>query len=198
MYAADDGSAGCDGCAGEGSGGAAAEIARQAHVLRNEEGTGKAERYLLDAIRTARACGDRHAELVALEWLSTTLVFDGRRDEGVQHARHAREIASQLYGYRHIKCSLNLAGLLSRHGEDGNREAERILLALHEETTADGIDSRYEDMRLQRLESVYRASGRTSEARQVVAEIEALRACGKGFTDVELANPQQASGGRRE
>ena len=171
-----------EGRVGDG-GGAAAEIARRAHVLRNDEGPGKAERYLLDAIESARACGDKHAELVALEWLATTLAFDGRRDEGVQHARQAREIASQLYGYRHIKCSLTLAGLLSRHGEDGNREAERILLALREETTAHGIDSRYEDMRLQRLESVYRASGRVTCARRAAAEIMELRARGEGFAD---------------
>ena len=182
MCAVDDGSARSEGCAGA-SDRVAVEIARRAQMLRDDEGTGKAERYLIDAIASARACGDKHAELVALEWLSTTLAFDGRREEGVACARQAREIASELYGYRHIKCSLTLAGLLSRHGDDGNREAERILLALREETTASGIDSRYEDMRLQRLESVYRASGRASEARQVAAEIEALRARGEGFAD---------------
>jgi len=152
-------------------------IAETAQRLRNGGDIAGAEAYLRQEINMAAERGDRVSEIVGRLWLATTLAFDERWSEGAVVAQQAHEASRYVSPSLHARSALTLTGVLACIDEDSRRQAERILLELD----TSGIDSRYEDMRLQRLHMVYRRLGRAQEAKAVEEELSKRRASGKGF-----------------
>lgn len=154
-------------------------IAETAQRLRDDGNLAGAEDYLRTEVDLAVERGDLARQIIAMQWLATTLAFDERRIEGVGFAEQAFEASGDLAPSLHVQCALTLGGLLAGISEESNKHAEQILLELD----ITEVDAHYEDMRLQRLHSLYRRWGRVHEAQEVELKLKQMRASGLGFAD---------------
>lgn len=156
-------------------------IAETAQRIRDAGDDAAAEAYLRDQLGLSRERRDLAGEVTALSWLATTVSFASRRAEGRDYARQAYEASAQLDEEERVKSGLLLAGLLIGDS-DSVAEAQSLTEDLRFLIAVSGLDSRYEDMRLQRLESTLRRAGQTEAAGAVAVEIDQLRAAGNGFS----------------
>jgi hypothetical protein len=156
-------------------------IAETAQRIRDAGDDAAAEAYLRNQLGLSRERRDLAGEVTALSWLATTVSFASRRAEGRDYARQAYEASAQLDEVERVKSGLLLAGLLIGD-PDSFAEAQSLLERLRSLIADSRLDSRYEDMRLQRLESTLRRAGQTDAAGAVAVGIGQLRAAGNGFS----------------
>lgn len=167
-------------------------IGATAQEMRDLGDDAGAENYLAMELQAADERGDLEGQVTALVWLSTTLSFMSRRAEGLEHARRAFALSRALPADRRVKSGLVLAGLLAGDDVEYAREAELLLGDLQRVIAEAKLDTRLEDMRLQRLEAVLRRSGQLERAAAASREVDRLRASGQGFSH---ARPTPAHAG---
>lgn len=157
-------------------------VAARAQELRDSDRLQEALAFLEAEADAAHSEGDPECEAEALAWLSTTHWLLGQKTEGLEAARAATVAAERVSESRAIDAWLRLAALLTDAGEAPDPEAQEILSAL-EERTARHPDSRFEDLRLQRLESYYRRSDSPGEREAVREALSRLHVSGAGFRE---------------
>ncbi|HAL30354.1 MAG TPA: hypothetical protein DCP20_06525 [Coriobacteriia bacterium] len=164
-------------------------IAETARRLRDSDRLDEALAFLEAQVELARIGEDPEDESEALAWLSTTLWLIGMKDRGLEAARAATVAAERVSESCAIQAWLRLATLLTNAGKTPDPEAGDILAAVGERT-ARHADSRYEDLRLQRLETYHRKCGRADDATAAREALLSLRARGEGFAESEQTRPR--------
>lgn len=167
----------------------AQQIAETAQRMRDSGDDSGVEDYLRTQLQLARERGDVASEVVSLEWLATTLAFSSRRPEGLQCARQAYAASSGLPEVKRVQSGLVLAGLLAGGDTQLAQEAQSVLEDLGQFIVAADLDTRFEDMRLQRLEAVLRRSGEAETAARVSGQVDQLRSLGAGFSNDHPSRP---------